>query len=586
MNKRDGLTAFTTSFVDELTKVGVVDAVVSPGSRSTPLAYVMAEHPNMKVWMNIDERSAAFFALGIAKEKKKPVVLLCTSGTAAANYFPAIVEARISRVPLIVLTADRPHELRDVGAPQAIDQIGLYGKHAKWFVEMPVPEHTEEMMRFVRNMAARTAATAMQNPAGVVHLNFPFREPLIPVFDEMENYFSSADSRVMIENGYSQLSQKKCEELAVTIQNAKKGIIVCGQIEQDGFTEAILAFAEKVSFPILADPLSQLRCGLHDKSYLIDSYDTFLRNETVINELQPDLVIRFGAMPVSKHLTLFIKNSISEQIVIDGGLGWREPTGTLDEMIYCDEVIFCREMTKLVEVDNNAKQDKNEFLRKWKNITETTSVELSSNIAQMDGHEGSIFSLLAKMLPSKCNLFVSNSMPIRDLDAFFSNTYKETKIHANRGANGIDGVVSTALGVSASSENPTFLIIGDLSFFHDMNGLLAARMHDLNLFVIVINNDGGGIFSFLPQSTEVRQFEKLFGTPHGMEFSSVVGIYGGTYCAAETMNDFVDAFEDLVLEDGLKILEVFTNREKNIQCHRSLINKISQKLNEGINDEN
>lgn len=586
MNKRDGLTAFATSFVDELTKVGVVDAVVSPGSRSTPLACVMAEHPSMKVWMNIDERSAAFFALGIAKEKKKPVVLLCTSGTAAANYFPAIVEARISRVPLIVLTADRPHELRDVGAPQAIDQIGLYGKHAKWFVEMPVPEYSEEMLRFVRNMAARTAATAMQNPAGVVHLNFPFREPLIPVFDEMENYMSSDDSRVMIENGYSQLTQEKFEDLAVTIQKAKKGIIVCGQIDQDGFTESILAFAEKIGFPILADPLSQLRCGLHDKTHLIDSYDTFLRNETVIKDLQPDLVIRFGAMPISKNITLFIKNSISEQIVIDGGLGWREPTGTLDEMIYCDEAIFCREIAKLFTVGNYDRQEQIEFLRRWKNISEMTSAELSSNIAQMEGHEGSIFDLLARMLPSKCNLFVSNSMPIRDLDAFFSNTYKEIKIHANRGANGIDGVVSSALGVSAASVNPTFLIIGDLSFFHDMNGLLAARMHDLNLFVIVINNDGGGIFSFLPQSTEVRQYEKLFGTPHGMEFSSVVGIYGGTYCAAETVNDIVDAFEDLVMEDGLKILEVVSNREKNIESHRSLINIVSQKFIEGITDEN
>lgn len=579
MNERDELTAFTTSFIDELTKVGVVDAVVSPGSRSTPLAYVMAEHPSMKVWMNIDERSAAFFALGIAKEKKKPVVLLCTSGTAAANYFPAIAEARISRVPLIVLTADRPHELRDVGAPQAIDQNNLYGKHVKWFIEMPIPESTGEMLRYTRTMAARAAATAIQNPAGVVHLNFPLRDPLMPEFEAIEKYISSGKTKVTIENSYAQLNLEKIEEVASTILDARKGLIVCGQIDHDEFSEAVISFADKTGFPILADPLSQLRAGKHDKTQIIDAYDAFLRWETVSKELLPDLIIRFGAMPISKPLTLFIKSLNCEQIVVDGGLGWREPTGTLSEMLYCDEGIFCREMTDLL-MEANKKQEQIEFLQKWKNINNITSTKLSATVSEMQGHEGALFVQIAKMLPSQCNLFVSNSMPIRDLDTFFGSTYKDIKIYANRGANGIDGIVSTALGVSASSDLPTFLIIGDLSFFHDMNGFLAARMHKLNLFVIVINNDGGGIFSFLPQNAEPRQYEKLFGTPHGMEFSNVVGIYGGTYCAAETMNDFVDAFEELILEEGLKILEVFSNREKNSDVHSDLMNIVSKEIAE------
>ena len=385
MSERDGLTAFITSFIDELTKVGVVDAVVSPGSRSTPLAYVMAEHPSMKVWMNIDERSAAFFALGIAKEKKKPVVLLCTSGTAAANYFPAIVEARISRVPLIVLTADRPHELRDVGAPQAIDQIDLYGKHVKWFIEMPIPESTDEMLRYTRTTAARATAVAMQSPSGVVHLNFPFREPLIPEFEFMEKYISSGKSKVTIENGYSQLSLDKFEEIASSIRDARKGIIVCGQIDHAEFNEAVISFAEKTKFPILADPLSQLRVGIHNKTKIIDSYDAFLRWETVSNDLQPDFIIRFGAMPVSKPLTLFIKNSKCEQIVVDGGLGWREPTGTLSEMLYCDEGIFCREMTDLL-MDANEEQEQIEYLQKWKNINNITSTKLSATVSEMQGH--------------------------------------------------------------------------------------------------------------------------------------------------------------------------------------------------------
>ena len=293
----EALTLYIAAFVDELAKIGVQDVVVSPGSRSTPLAMVMAEHPAMRVHMNIDERSAAFFALGMAKAKRHPIALLCTSGTAVANYFPAVVEAYYSRVPLIVITADRPHELRDVGAPQAIDQLNIYGRYAKWFVEMALPERTPDMLRYARTMAARAAGMAMNAPAGPVHLNFPLREPLVPTVHEetWKQIEAKEPSYTTVMPGKMTIGIEQIQELYNELSSVEKGLIVCGPIDQPAFAEAVTKLAEMLDYPILADPLSQLRSGTHAKEYIIDSYDAILKNETIAASLVPDVVIRFGA---------------------------------------------------------------------------------------------------------------------------------------------------------------------------------------------------------------------------------------------------------------------------------------------------
>ncbi len=299
MNHQQALTLYIAAFVSELVQTGVKDVVVSPGSRSTPIAMVMAEHPDLRLHIHVDERSAAFFALGISKASKKPTVLLCTSGTAAANYFPAIAEAKISRVPLVVLTADRPHELRDVGAPQTIDQIHLYGNHVKWFVEMAPPEHSDEMIRYARTVCARAVATSIQAPAGPVHLNFPLREPLIPLLDN-EQLFQQKERMegyVQIQQATMSLKADEFDMYAELLHSTQKGIIVCGQIDDQDFSNKLWRLAEKLHFPILADPLSQLRSGDHSGDMIIDTYGTFLRNEEAKKKLQPDIIIRFGAMP-------------------------------------------------------------------------------------------------------------------------------------------------------------------------------------------------------------------------------------------------------------------------------------------------
>jgi 2-succinyl-5-enolpyruvyl-6-hydroxy-3-cyclohexene-1-carboxylate synthase len=574
MNDRDALTAYAASFVDELAQNEVKHVVVSPGSRSTPLALLLVEHPDIEIHINVDERSAAFFALGLAKALKEPVGLLCTSGTAAANYYPAVIEAFYSRVPLIVLTADRPHELRDVGAPQAIDQIHLYGRHVKWFVEMALPESTDGMMRYARTVGTRAVATAAAEPAGPVHLNFPLREPLIPDLEQAKEYRQNKRTpAVLIDSGERSLSASQLEAVATTLSKAKQGIIVCGELPHPEMKEAIVALAKELAFPVLADPLSQLRSGSHDKAVIIDAYDTFLRDETAKAAFRPEVILRFGAMPVSKPLLLFMKKQKQAiTLVVDGGAGWREPAGLATNMIYSEEKDFC---LRIAESITSSPDD--EWLRLWQTVNGATKDALASVRDEAELSEGKLFALLADMMPLESTLFVGNSMPIRDLDTFFLNNGKGIKTIANRGANGIDGVVSTALGVSTVSKN-TVLAIGDLSFFHDMNGLLAAKLQKQNITILLVNNDGGGIFSFLPQANEREHFETLFGTPHGLDFSHTAQLYGGKYNKVQNWDEFEKVFTESFEIQGLKIIEVPTERESNLQKHRNLWSFVSQEI--------
>jgi 2-succinyl-5-enolpyruvyl-6-hydroxy-3-cyclohexene-1-carboxylate synthase len=575
MNHQQALTTYIASFVSELVQTGVTDVVVSPGSRSTPIAMVLAEHPNIQLHIHVDERAAAFFALGIAKASKRPTVLICTSGTAAANYFPAITEAKISRIPLVILTADRPHELRDVGAPQTIDQIHLYGNHVKWFVEMAPPEQSDEMVRYVRTVCARAVATALQAPAGPVHLNFPLREPLLPLLDN-EQLFQQrerTEGYVKIQQATLSLKEAEYDQYANLLCSARKGIIVCGQIEEEGFSEAVVALSEKLQFPILADPLSQLRSGEHRGNLIIDTYSTFLRNEELKQELKPDFIIRFGSMPVSKTLTIFLKeNHTSRQMVVDGGGGFRDPSMLSTEMVYCQETIFCEEIEKRIDSMLSSK-----YSQEWKQVNEQTKELLAVVNQTEDLSEAKLFNQLAELLPEGATLFVGNSMPIRDLDSFFYYNQKRINVMANRGANGIDGTISTALG-AATIHQPLYLILGDLTFFHDLNGLIAAKLQQLNITILLINNNGGGIFSFLSQASHPKHFEKLFGTPLGLDFSLAVEMYGGKFISITDWEHFTSALLQDRQSSGLRVLEIVTNRENNVKEHHDLWNYVSQEI--------
>ncbi|OES44082.1 2-succinyl-5-enolpyruvyl-6-hydroxy-3-cyclohexene-1-carboxylic-acid synthase [Domibacillus iocasae] len=552
-NHQDNMTQYNAHFIDSLVRSGVKHAVISPGSRSTPMALLMEEHPRLRTFIQVDERSAGFFALGLAKASQHPVALLCTSGTAAANYMPAVAEAKISRVPLIVLTADRPPELRDVGAPQTIDQLHLYGHTAKWFAEMALPEAAETTLQYVRTQGARAVFESLTAPAGPVHLNFPYREPLLPDYDGVyERMLIPAPVRLI--SGKKVPDSIMMDDIAKALQ-VEKGLIVAGEIIKPGIADAIVSLSEKTGWPIVADPLSQLRAN----HKAIDSYDAFLRDDEVKEALKPEAIIRFGALPVSKALMLFMKRHHKiPHMIVDADGGWRDPSHIATHMINVDEVAFCSEMVKRLD------QKRADWPKMWQDVNAAARSEMKK-AEGMD--EGALFQRFLQAVPDGASVFAGNSMPIRDLDSFLFAGEQNVRLHGNRGANGIDGLVSTALGIAASGEN-VFAVMGDLSFFHDVNGLLAAKMNGLSMTVLVMNNDGGGIFSYLPQAGEQKHFERLFGTPSGLKFDHAAALYGCHYAritsAAQLEKELTEKRE------GITILEAFTNRAENTAIHRKL----------------
>lgn len=571
MNHTEKLTRYTANFVDELVKSGLTDVVISPGSRSTPIAMTITEHPELSQWVILDERSAAFFALGMAKKKQRPVAIVCTSGTAAANYFPAIVEAYYSRVPLVVLTTDRPHELRDVGAPQSIGQLKLYGDYAKWFHEMALPEADDSMLHYVRSKASRAVNIAGEGNAGPVHLNFPFREPLVPDFT-LENLWGEQSQLAYYPTftGAKKLSDKQTEQLFDQLQPHKKGLIVCGPQTDSNLSEAIVQLAAAWGLPVLADPLSQLRAGEHDKDVIIEGYDAILRNETIRQKLKPDYIIRFGAMPVSKPYLFYVKKHDDvPQFIVEQEAGYREPAGNRSGFIYTDPADLCRNLA----VKKNTSDER--WLLLWQSMNRAAKKHLMNK--DDDLTEGSAVRTLVETVPEGGNLYVGNSMAVRDLDSFFTSTSTSVNVLANRGANGIDGMVSSGLGAAASGE-PTALVLGDLSFFHDSNGLLAAKQYNINITILLINNDGGGIFSFLPQKNHEQHFESLFGTPMKVDFSHIIRMYDGTFEYASTINELQGALEASYQHHGLSVIEVKTNRTENMTWHREKWDAITKEL--------
>ncbi|ASN04910.1 2-succinyl-5-enolpyruvyl-6-hydroxy-3-cyclohexene-1-carboxylic-acid synthase [Virgibacillus necropolis] len=578
MSHTEDLTRYTANFVDELVRSGLTEVVISPGSRSTPLAMTIVEHPGMKQWVIIDERSAAFFALGMAKQLNRPVAIVCTSGTAAANYFPAIVEAYYSRVPLVVLTADRPHELRDVGAPQSIDQLKMYGDYVKWFHEMGLPDADPKMLNYARSKASRAIHVANEGNAGPVHVNIPFREPLIPDFT-LENVWGNKDSSMHFPtiDGKKRVDHTQLSYLLEKFANKKRGLIVCGPQTNRDFAESVSELASKWQIPVLADPLSQVRAGQHHKDLVIEGYDAFLRNETVRKKMKPDFIIRFGAMPVSKPYLFYVKDHKDvEQYIVEEHSGYREPAGNRTEFIFSDSQGLCED---LLAMDKEMLFDK-EWLEDWQRMNQTAKKYLINPTHTETVTEGEAVKCLMEVIPDESFLYVGNSMAVRDLDTFFMTTPKQLDVLANRGANGIDGMVSSGLGAAANGQ-PTTLLLGDLSFFHDMNGLLAAKHYKINLTIVLINNDGGGIFSFLPQQQQKDQFELLFGTAHGIDFSHAIEMYGGKHQIVTSEKDLEDVLFASYKHEGLSVVEVKTDRTSNMEWHRVQWKQIETELSNG-----
>ena len=521
------------------------------------------------MYRQVDERSAAFFALGVAKATAKPVVLLCTSGTAAANYFPAIVEASYARVPLIIITADRPHELREVGAPQAINQPNLYGEHVKWSVDFPLADGAVPTLPFIERHVARAVAMATSAPFGPVHLNVPFREPLLIDFR------AKLPKATFKQSSIAELtpSAGTRQELRDILCATKRGFVVIGELSLGTDLAILWDFVRQLKWPIIVESLSNMRTlvPVDCMQYVITTYDAIMKSDDFTALVKPETVLRLGAQPISKFIMQFItKSQPNAYIVVDENPMFRDATGVSTHFIQATIGEWLRE----VDVRDNRLEA--EYLAEWQDADDL-ALEYIEHYTDGAIDEGAMVSLLLDFIPEGSDIFVSSSMPIRDVDTFLIKTTRDIRVFANRGANGIDGVVSTAMGFSQVNKRETYLLIGDLAFLHDVNGLIASRYQECNITIIVMNNDGGGIFSYLPQATVEEHYENLFATPTALEFRDIAHMYNMEYVRVEEINDLFPKFA-MAKKRPLRLLEIFTDREGNVFAHRALWQRINSGL--------
>jgi 2-succinyl-5-enolpyruvyl-6-hydroxy-3-cyclohexene-1-carboxylate synthase len=576
------------AFARGLAEGGVAHVCVSPGSRSTPLALALAGDARVRCWSHIDERSGGFFGLGIAKGTGSAVALLSTSGTAAAEFHPAVIEARHARVPLVILTADRPTLLRECGAGQTIDQIKLYGADAKWFFEAAAGEASDDAVRFFRSLGARAAARAAAPPAGPVHLNVPLSDPLTPspaALARAPGEAAARDSRPALAHAGSRRAPDPAliQRLASTFRETPEGLIVCG--EQPGgeaLAGAIGPLARATGYPVVAEATSGLRTGPHASDPLIDAYDALLRVEPFAAAHRPRAVLRFGAMPTSKPARTFLRTGLAEQVchvLVDPWEEALDPIHAATDVVHADPDLLCR---ALAEAIGKGRAAESPWLEAWKGANARVRRALDAALDRLpEPFEGRVARDLTRALPDGAMLFVGSSMPIRDLETFFSRSARAVRILANRGANGIDGVVSTALGVASISPGPNALLIGDLSFLHDLGGLLAARRHALRLTVVVINNDGGGIFHFLPQAAHPGSFDYLFATPHGLDLSHAARLFGLPYRRVSDTASLPEVFTEALATPDTRLLEIRTDAKRNVELHDEMHRAAREALGHG-----
>lgn len=563
-------TVAAAQLLDEFERCGMRHVCLSPGGRSTPLAAALATS-SLRTHVITDERGAGFFALGLAQADRRPVLLVCTSGTAAANFAPAVAEACFAEIPLILLTADRPPELRDCGAAQTIRQLGLFGNHLKWSIEVATPSEGVDLDAYRRTLACRAVARASEAPAGPVHLNLPFREPLVA--DEATLDLGTARPGhtpwVVIETGRVQPGTTAIARFAETAAR-KRGWIVCGPRTPLEAADGIAHLADRLCWPIFADPLSGLRYGpAATTGRVVDSYDVLLREPQLADAYEPEMILRFGALPTSKPLQRRLTATTARQVVAGVEHTWGDPTFAAADVVYGDAAIFCRESLRALESQPPADSA---WASHWAQLSRQVRARLAARLCDTQPlFEGAIPEHLLAALPADACLVVGSSMPVRDLDTFSAARPQPLRIFSNRGANGIDGVVATALGIAAASGSPTYLLIGDVSFLHDIGALQIAARLQLDLCIVVPNNDGGGIFSFLPQSRLGNAFEPFFGTPHGLDLAPAVQMCGGRHVRATSLRALQAAVADFAAGSGLRVIEVPTERAHNVVEHRRIV---------------
>ena len=544
---------------EELSRCGLTQACTSPGSRSTPIVLSLVRQPGIECFSHVDERCSGFFALGAAKASGRPVAVTCTSGTAGANLLPAVIEARHARVPMIVLTADRPPELREVGAGQTIDQDHLYGRAAKWFFEVGVNQASPASLRWIRSLACRAYWTALDGVPGPVHLNFPLREPLVLAEPLPDDDTGRADGRPYVVR----------EPAALPASSAGPGphpsgrlLIVAGSETPD--PAELAAYAEGSGIPVLADPL----CGARQGQAAIAHYDLILRSEDFTAAHRPDFIFRLGDLPTSKPLRSWLASLPDvPQIALDPHGTWQDP----------DAVVTMRLRSPLPQPEGLTVDP--DWLPAWRDA-DRKAAEAVRTVLGEGLSEPAVARGLLDWLSAPATLFVASSMPIRDVEEFAAVNQNPPRVLSNRGANGIDGTVSSAFGVASTTDQPVVLLIGDVALAHDLGGLLAARRLDVPLTIVLLNNDGGGIFHFLPVASQTDAFEEHVATPHGLDFKRVAELFGCAYGRPDSLSELETAVLASAGAGETTIIEVRTDRAENLDLHRQVAAAVDAALAE------
>ncbi len=558
---------WTRTFASELAALGVKYACISPGSRSTPLTYAFAKNKSIKTFVHIDERSSAFFALGLAKVTDTPVVLITTSGTATAELYPAIIESYQQRIPLIVCTADRPPELQNCGANQTINQNNLYKNHIRWFVDVGIPSVTLKRLKFIRDTAQQAYYKSSAIMRGPVHLNFPFRKPFEPesFTDEISELVikNLSDRKLLYDDKVKSTSvniDKFLHSIAGEVRRYEKGLIIAGPLNNNKSLKKLIIKLSGISgYPVISDGVSHLRFGSHKSENVIANFDAVCRSDSFIKKHKPDLILHFGRTLTSKSFELFLSGCKSKRYMINNFGDWFDPSRKSTASIAIPPVMFCQELITRLESINFMRKDKS-WLKSFINADQSAE-KIKQRLIEIAPFpaEARIISELIKFIPDNSNIMISNSLPVRDFDSFASKSSKEIFIFHNRGASGIDGIISTALGINAASKKRTFLLTGDLAFFYDINSLLAARNYKLPVVIILINNNGGGIFENLPIKSHKKIFNKFFKTPHNLDFSHHIKAYNGYYKKLKSWTDFKTELSKSLKRKTFSVLEFETD---------------------------
>ncbi|NIB99474.1 2-succinyl-5-enolpyruvyl-6-hydroxy-3-cyclohexene-1-carboxylic-acid synthase [Halobacterium sp. R2-5] len=570
------------AIVEELVRAGVDAVCVCPGSRSTPLTVALAEHDDVRVFSHLDERSAAFFALGRGKRTGEPTPVVSTSGTATANFHPAVMEANQARDPLLVLTADRPPELRDSGANQTVDQTKLYGDAVRHFRELPEPEADDRKLRSLRTSVCRAIGETTGANPGPVHLNVPFAKPLEPVEvpgDVPENFADgfplAAEGRdgpyVSVHQNPTAPDAATLDALAGAVESADRGLVVAGPDDAHGLTaDAAAELADATGFPVFADPLSDVRFGEHvPDTSVVGGYDGFLAADVPA----PDVVVRFGASPTSKPLRNYLRDSGARQFLVDPAGGWREATFAASDLVVADPTETAYALAERV---NRSAGD-------WADRVSSLEADYWDAVDRVERDallEGDVVAAAAHDAPDSATIMVSNSMPVRDLDRFARPREAELTVLGNRGASGIDGITSTGLGAGSATDDPLVVLTGDLAYYHDSNGLLALDRCEVDATVVVVNNDGGGIFHMLPIEEFEPPFTEQFVTPHGLDFEPLGDVYGFEFARVDTLDDFRNAYRESVGSGGTQVVEVATDGEASHRERERLEAAVADDLND------